>query len=76
MDKVIFSHIPVHPDSKGRFRANIHGHLHNRVVEKPDQYIGNGTKPDPWYFCACVERTDYRPIALEEIYKQLTFQGL
>jgi calcineurin-like phosphoesterase family protein len=60
MDRVIFSHIPVHPDSKGRFRANVHGHLHNKTVVN-----------DPWYFCACVERTDYRPIALEEIYKQL-----
>ncbi len=34
MDKIIMSHIPVHPDSKGRFIANIHGHLHSRRVMK------------------------------------------
>ena len=60
MNDIIFSHIPVHPDSKGRFKANVHGHLHYRTIEN-----------DPWYFCACVERTDYRPISLEEIYKQI-----
>lgn len=61
MNNVIFSHIPVHPDSKGRFRANVHGHLHYRTVEN-----------DSWYFCACVERTDFRPILLEDIFKQLS----
>jgi calcineurin-like phosphoesterase family protein len=61
MNNVIFSHIPVHPDSKGRFRANVHGHLHHRTVEN-----------DPWYFCACVERTDFRPILLEDVFKQLS----
>jgi calcineurin-like phosphoesterase family protein len=63
---IIFSHIPVHAGSKGRFKANIHGHLHsNRVM-----FEGNKTI-DPWYFCACVEHTDYKPIALDDILKQL-----
>jgi calcineurin-like phosphoesterase family protein len=55
MDRMIFSHIPVHPDSKGRFKANVHGHTHANQI------------PDPWYVCVCVEHTDYKPIALEEI---------
>lgn len=55
MDKMLLSHIPVHPDSKGRFVANVHGHTHANVLE------------DPWYVCVCVEQTDYRPIAFEEI---------
>lgn len=71
MNNILFSHIPVHPDSRGRFKANVHGHLHsNRIM-----MTGFGGKKldviDPWYYCACVEQTDFRPIALEEVYKQL-----
>ena len=62
MDKMIMSHIPVHPDSKGRFTANLHGHLHHRRV-----VFMNGTEIDPWYHCVCVEHTDYRPIEFQEL---------
>ena len=55
MDKFILSHIPVHADSKGRFRGNIHGHLHARTI------------PDPWYRCVSVEQTDFRPILFERV---------
>lgn len=83
MDKIIFSHIPVHHDSKGRFRANVHGHTHARRVKKDDTdwvRIDGEDKPksyiavkaiDPFYFCVSVEQIDYRPIAYEEILKQL-----
>jgi hypothetical protein len=30
----------------------------------------DGDKPDPRYFCASVERTDYKPILLDEILKK------
>ena len=60
MNNILFSHIPVHPDSKGRFRANVHGHLHYNTV-----------KDDPWYYCVCVEHTDFKPVPLEEIYKKV-----
>ena len=66
MNNVIFSHIPVHAGSKGRFKANVHGHLHSNQVMTPD-----GNFVDPWYFCACVEQTDFRPILLEDIFKKL-----
>ena len=56
MDKILFSHIPVHTDSIGRFRANIHGHLHEKVVQLP---CG---KPDPRYLCASVEQHDFAPV--------------
>jgi calcineurin-like phosphoesterase family protein len=59
MNNMILSHIPVHPDSKGRFAANIHGHLHANVVG------------DPWYHCVCVEQTDFRPISFEEVKKRI-----
>jgi calcineurin-like phosphoesterase family protein len=60
MNNMILSHIPVHPESKGRFNANIHGHTHaNRVTV--DGII------DPYYHCVCVEQTSYRPILFEEV---------
>lgn len=73
MDKIIMSHIPVHPDSQGRFRANIHGHLHSRRVMKelPGYYGGRIEEIDPFYFCVSVEQTDYRPIGYEEILTKL-----
>lgn len=55
MDQMLLSHIPVHPESKGRFRANIHGHTHANALE------------DNWYVCVCVEQIDYTPISFEEI---------
>lgn len=55
MDNIILSHIPVHPDSKGRFRGNIHGHLHVNNVG------------DPWYQCVCVEQTEFKPISFEVV---------
>jgi len=68
MNNMIFSHIPVHAESKGRFKANVHGHTHaNRVML-------NG-KIDPWYYSACVENTDYKPILLEELIENIKAQG-
>ena len=65
LDKYILSHIPVHPGSKSSFKGNIHGHTHvNDVLD------AHG-KPDPWYFNACVEQTDYRPVLFDEIRKRL-----
>lgn len=54
MDGILFSHIPVHPNSLGRFRANVHGHTHQMCYNRP-------------YYNICVERTDYQPVAWEEI---------
>lgn len=31
----ILSHVPVHPGQLGRFRKNIHGHLHSRSLDDP-----------------------------------------
>lgn len=58
-DHLLFSHVPVHPHSLGRFRANVHGHTH----AQPD-YPGG-------YLNVSVERTDYRPISLEEIQRRV-----
>lgn len=29
----ILSHVPVHPDQFGRFKGNIHGHLHSKLID-------------------------------------------
>lgn len=51
--KYIISHIPLHPDSVGRFGINLHGHLHDGVVK------------DPRYVCVSAEQTGYVPILLQ-----------
>jgi calcineurin-like phosphoesterase family protein len=73
LENMIFSHIPVHPDSKGRFKANIHGHLHARRVTMDSDIEISGDEIkieriiDPYYYCVSVENIDYRPISFEEI---------
>jgi calcineurin-like phosphoesterase family protein len=69
--KVIMSHIPIHPESLGRFGVNIHGHLHAHVVTKTTQRKSElegwtETVPDLRYVCVSVEQTNWRPITLEE----------
>ena len=61
LDNLLFAHIPIHPESLGRFRGMVHGHLHaNRVMISPFHF-------DLRYLNVCVEHTDYRPVSLEEI---------
>jgi len=69
MDRMIMSHIPVHPSSKGKFKAQIHGHLHNNLVMMPDpnSYISGAMISDPWYVNICVEQINYTPIPFETI---------
>lgn len=52
----IMSHIPIHPDSLGRWGLNIHGHLHGGTI-----------KDDPRYVCVSVEHTDFAPIELTQL---------
>ena len=74
IDNILFTHIPVHPESLGRFRANCHGHTHHRVYQpvKITDHKGCGDRERlvPYINC-CVERLDYRPISLEEIQKRI-----
>lgn len=68
MNGLILSHIPISKDSLARFGCNVHGHTHgNRVMM--------GDVIDPDYFCVCVEQTDFRPIAFEEVQKKIIEQG-
>ena len=71
MNNMILSHIPVHPESFGRFRANIHGHLHQRRVMCE---VWGEMEVDPRYFNVSVEQTDFRPILFEEVCKRIREQ--
>ena len=68
MDRILFSHVPVHTDSIGRFRANIHGHLHERVVQ-----LACG-KPDPRYLCVSVEQHEFSPVNYQALLDKLSNQ--
>ena len=75
MNGMILSHIPIHPESLGRFGVNIHGHLHaSRVKMEP---VGKYGIPviHPRYHCVCVEQTDFTPILFEEVIKRIEAEG-
>ena len=55
LDKFILTHIPIHPESVGRWKANIHGHLHDNSLK------------DSRYFNVSVEKTNYAPLDFEFI---------
>ena len=61
LDGMLFSHIPIHPESLGRFAANIHGHVHG---------LPQGTY-GPKYYNVSVEVMDYTPISLEDLAKRV-----
>jgi calcineurin-like phosphoesterase family protein len=69
----IMSHIPLHPHCLGRWKLNIHGHLHNNTVKITKNKIVHGYSQgleeieDERYYNTCVERTNFRPKLLDEI---------
>jgi len=81
MNGCILSHIPVHPDSLGRFGTNIHGHLHTNRVKKArgvDAKTGQilySDQIDTRYHCVCVEQTNFTPILFEDVLKKIKAEG-
>ena len=66
LDGLLLSHIPIHPGSLGRWKANVHGHLHANLVLKEGTEI-----PDPRYINVSMEQLDdYTPVSLEELKKR------
>lgn len=66
LDRMVLSHVPVHSACLDRWKANIHGHLHDRQV-----LLADGTR-DTKYFSVCMEQLDnYTPISLEEVKSRL-----
>jgi calcineurin-like phosphoesterase family protein len=76
MNGMILSHIPVHPESLGRFGVNIHGHLHADRVMVPLATSGVLDRIDTRYHCVCVEQTpDFAPILFEDVIKRIKAEG-
>lgn len=75
IDGLMLSHIPVHPRSVGfRFRANVHGHIHENGPFDPVVSIDKDTqrvtvKP---YINVSMEAIGYTPISLEDINATIT----
>lgn len=69
----LLGHFPIHPDSKGRFVRQLHGHIHAQTVMKVypvvdlEGYPELEREPDPWYRNCCVEVNNYSPIPFEVI---------
>lgn len=70
---LILTHVPVHSSQLRRFRGNVHGHLHEKVVHRARKkqqtggVVWNGQEQDPRYLCVSLERTDLRPIDAESV---------
>ena len=76
MNGMILSHIPVHPESLGRFGVNIHGHLHANRVMVPLATSGVLDRIDTRYHCVCVEQTpDFAPILFEDVIQRIRDEG-
>jgi calcineurin-like phosphoesterase family protein len=68
-----FSHIPIAPWSM-RWKANVHGHVHLAqplFYSKADPTV-DGFSKGQRYINISVERTNYRPVTLEQIVKWST----
>jgi calcineurin-like phosphoesterase family protein len=75
MNGMILSHIPLHPESLGRFGVNIHGHTHANRVMRPLATSGRSNVVDVRYHCVCVEQTDFAPILFEDVIKRIEAEG-
>jgi calcineurin-like phosphoesterase family protein len=63
LDGIIFTHIPIHPESLGRFKANVHGHTHGSPPGKfGERYINVSVEA----------LDDYTPVSLEDLKKRLS----
>lgn len=55
---MLLTHVPVHKGTFRKVEYNVHGHIHQN-----DPY-------DKEYINVCVERTDYKPVHIEEVLKK------
>lgn len=67
---VWLSHCPVHPmELDYRVKRNIHGHIHEKFVEKWFTFLGFNVfkRVDRRYHCVSCEHVDYTPKTLKEL---------
>lgn len=69
---ILWSHMPIHPQSLGSVRANVHGHIHGNPDYAPVIYLDKeGKVKCKPYINVSVEKTDYHPITLDEIQERI-----
>lgn len=70
LDGFALTHVPIHPDSLGRWTGNWHGHLHaHRVMTEysgMNEYHFGSMEIDKRYMCLSMEHINYTPISLED----------
>ena len=73
IDRILFTHIPVHPENVGGFHGIVHGHTHSAPELPPVLRIKKESQAVRWvpYISVCVEKTDYRPVSLEELKQRI-----
>lgn len=83
VDGFVITHIPIHPmeltSSGGRWKGNIHGHLHDKRVMRPAYDASGqweGEEIDPRYLCVSMEQLNYAPITLEDAFKRFEAQQI
>jgi calcineurin-like phosphoesterase family protein len=67
---VILTHCPIHPmELEYRFNKNIHGHIHEKLVERDFTLFGIPLfkRVDKRYICVSCEHVNYTPKTLEEL---------
>lgn len=65
---IIASHVPMNRDDMRRVKLNVHGHVHEKYVQKDGSY-GRLTpySISKVHMNVCVEAVDYKPVALDDI---------
>ncbi len=67
-DGMVFTHIPIHPSSLGRWEfGNVHGHLHSNQIMKLDAKGKETKTPDPRYTNVSLEQINCTPISLDDL---------
>lgn len=61
-DGYLLSHVPIHPGQFYRFKGNVHGHLHSKLVMMEHRAVA-----DNRYVNVSCEHTNLSPIAWEEV---------
>lgn len=73
---LLLSHYPVHGGSLGNAKANVHGHIHSNPSPPPAQWVSKDHKHHVVpYINVSVENIDYRPIAIEDVWKRIEKAG-
>jgi calcineurin-like phosphoesterase family protein len=66
---IMLTHCPIHPmELDYRFKHNIHGHTHEKLVEYDFKLFGKTViHSDRRYICVSCEQVNYAPKTLEEL---------